>query len=144
MRTALDTNVISALWSREPLAERMSVLLGQAQGAGALVVSGPVYAELLAHPLAEEAFVRQFLSDTHIRVDFELDEGVWRKAGQGFSAYAKRRRSSGGGEPRRLLVDFLVGAHAELRAERLLTLDASRYTQDFPDLKLMEVGSATR
>ena len=144
MRTALDTNVISALWSREPLAERMSVLLGQAQGAGALVISGPVYAELLAHPLAEEAFVRQFLSDTHIRVDFELDESVWQKAGQGFSAYAKRRRGSGGGEPRRLLVDFLVGAHAELRAERLLTLDASRYTQDFPDLKLMEVGPATR
>ena len=144
MRTALDTNVISALWSREPLAGRMSVLLGQAQGAGALVIAGPVYAELLAHPLAEEAFVRQFLTDTHIRVDFDLDESVWRKAGQGFSAYAKRRRGSGGGEPRRLLVDFLVGAHAELRAERLLTLDASRYTQDFPDLKLMEVGSATR
>ena len=116
MRTAVDTNVISALWSREPLAGRMSTLLGQAHAAGALIISGAVYAELLAHPLAEEAFVRQFLSDTHIRVDFELDENVWRKAGQGFSAYAKRRRSSGRGEPRRLLVDFLVGAHAELRA----------------------------
>ncbi len=85
MRTAVDTNVISALWSREPLARRLSVLLGQAQSLGALVVSGPVYAELLAHPLAQEAFVRQFLADTHVRVDFELDEGVWKRAGQGFS-----------------------------------------------------------
>jgi predicted nucleic acid-binding protein len=50
------------------------------------------------------------------------------------------RRNSGGGELRRLLVDFLIGAHAELRAERLLTLDPSRYTQDFPALRLMEVG----
>ena len=143
MRTAVDTNVVSALWSREPLASRLAALLGQAQGAGALVICGPVYAELLAHPLAEEAFVRQFLTDTHVRVDFELDESVWRKAGQGFSAYAKRRRSSGGGEPRRLLVDFLVGAHAELRAERLLTLAASRYVQDFPGLNLMEVEPAS-
>ncbi len=139
MRTALDTNVISALWSREPLAGRLSALLGQAQGAGALIIAAPVHAELLAHPLAEESFVEQFLRDTHIRVDFALDESVWRRAGLAFSAYAKRRRHSGGGEPRRLLVDFLVGAHAELRTERLLTLDAGRYTQDFPGLKLMEV-----
>ncbi len=144
MRTALDTNVISALWSREPLAGRLSVVLGHAHGAGALVICGPVYAELLAHPLAEEAFVHRFLTDTHIRVDFDLDEGIWRRAGQGFSAYAKRRRSSGGGEPRRLLVDFLVGAHAEGRAERLLTLDASRYLQDFPELKLMGVEPTVR
>ncbi len=142
MRTAVDTNVVSALWSREPLASRLATLLGQAQSAGALVICGPVYAELLAHPLAEEAFVRQFLTDTNVRVDLELDESVWSRAGQAFSAYAKRRRSSGGGEPRRLLVDFLVGAHAELRAERLLTLDASRYVQDFPGLKLVEVKPA--
>ena len=88
--------------------------------------------------------MEQFLRDTHIRVDFVLDESVWRRAGLAFSAYAKRRRRSGGGEPRRLLVDFLVGAHAELRAERLLTLDASRYTQDFPGLKLMEVEPIAR
>lgn len=142
MRTSVDTNIISALWSREPLAGRMSTLLGQAHAAGALVISGAVYAELLAHPLAQETFLRQFLVDTHIRVDFETDESVWRRAGQGFSAYAKRRRASGGGEPRRLLVDFLVGAHAELRAERLLTLDAARYSQDFPGLKLMELAGA--
>jgi predicted nucleic acid-binding protein len=140
VRTALDTNVLSALWSHEPLASRMAQLLGQAQAAGALVIAAPVYAELLAHPQAEEPFVKEFLKDTHIRVDFDLDESVWSRAGQGFCAYAKRRRSSGGGEPRRLLVDFLIGAHAELRAERLLTLDPTRYTQDFPALRLMEVG----
>ena len=88
--------------------------------------------------------MRQFLADTHIRVDFELDESVWRKAGHGFGAYAQRRRSSGGGEPRRLLVDFLVGAHAELRAEWLMTLDPSRHTRDFPGLKLMEIEGAAR
>jgi predicted nucleic acid-binding protein len=41
------------------------------------------------------------------------------------------------GPPRRLLVDFVIGAHALLRADRLLTLDTSLYKQDFPDLKII-------
>jgi predicted nucleic acid-binding protein len=39
---------------------------------------------------------------------------------------------SGGGNPKRLLVDFLIGAHAILKDDRLLTLDASCYREDFP------------
>src|SRR5438046_5990875 len=41
------------------------------------------------------------------------------------------------GSPKRLLVDFIVAAHALLRADRLMTLDASRYRQDFPKLRLL-------
>jgi predicted nucleic acid-binding protein len=32
------------------------------------------------------------------------------------------------------LVDFIVGAHAILKADRLLTLDAARYQVAFPKL----------
>jgi len=35
-----------------------------------------------------------------------------------------------------VLVDLLIGAHASERADRLLTLDAGRYRQAFPDLKV--------
>ena len=140
MRTALDTNVISALWSREPAASQVSELLGRAQRDGGLVVCAPVYIELLAHPRATPAFVNGFLAATNIRVDFELDEALWREAGRGFVAYIKRRRASKIPEsdaPRRLLVDFVVGAHATQRAERLFTLDPARYSGDFPRLRLM-------
>lgn len=136
MRTSIDTNVISALWSREPLASQVAKQLGRAQAEGGLVVCAPVYAELLAHPKASSAFVDKFLSKTRITVDFELDETVWREAGRGFAEYAVRRRDSGGGHPKRLLVDFLVGAHAYLRADCLLTLDAARYAGSFPQLRL--------
>ena len=47
MRTAIDTNVLSALWSREPLASQMASMLGQVQSESGLVVSTPVNTPLL-------------------------------------------------------------------------------------------------
>jgi predicted nucleic acid-binding protein len=134
VRTAIDTNIISALWSTEPLASEASGVLAKARAEGGLVISAPVYAELLAHPRVTERFAEEFLAATGIEVEFELDEEVWREAGRRFARYAARRRRSGGGSAQRLLVDFIVGAHAALCAGRLLTLDAGRYRQDFPEL----------
>jgi len=137
VRTALDTNILSALWSGEPLATRIASALAELQAQGGLVVCAPVYAEMLAHPSASQGFVDRFLADTGIAVDFELGEDVWRLAAKSFAAYAHRRRQSAGGSAKRLLVDFMVAAHAFLRADRLMTLDASRYTRDFPRLAIV-------
>ena len=134
MRTAVDTNVISALWSGEPASRGMAELLGRAQSEGGLVISAPVYAELLAYPSATRTFVRQFLEATHVVTDFSLDEAVWQAAGGAYAAFAQRRRRSKDASPKRLLVDFIVGAHATLKADRLLTLDADRYKLAFPKL----------
>jgi predicted nucleic acid-binding protein len=137
MRTAIDTNVISALWSGEPASNGIAVLLGEAQDDGGLVVSAPVYVELLAYPNVSVNVLRQFLERTRVVVDFLLDEAVWHEAGAAYAAYATRRRRSKEGQPKRLLVDFVVGAHAFLKADRLLTLDAARYRSAFPQLVTM-------
>ena len=137
MRTALDTNVLSALWSGEPLAARIAISLGEARAQGGLVVCAPVFAELLAHPAVTQDFVEEFLRETGITVDFTLDETVWRQSAKGFAAYAQRRRRSGGASPKRLLVDFVIASHALLHADRLMTLDAKRYSHDFPKLKII-------
>ena len=61
MRTAVDTNVIAALWSQEPSGSRMAQWLGRAQAEGGLVIAAAVYVELLAHPGATRQFVDEFL-----------------------------------------------------------------------------------
>ena len=137
MRTALDTNVLSALWSSEPEASQIARRLERAYAEGGLVISAPVYAELLAHPSATVSFVDQFLANAGIVVDFDLTEEVWRLAAKGFASYAERRRSGKAESPKRLLVDFVIAAHALQAADCLMTLDKAPYSQDFPKLRIV-------
>lgn len=137
MKTAVDTNVLSALWSDEPSASQVMIQLEGARAQGGIVVCGPVYVELLAHPMASAGFVDDFLRSTGIAVEFRVDESTWRRAAEGFVAYAQRRRRSGGGSPKRMVIDFVIAAHALLRADHLMTLDPHRYAVDFPQLRLL-------
>jgi predicted nucleic acid-binding protein len=138
MRTALDTNILSSVWSGESSAGAIVAQLSKARAQGALVVSAPVFVELSATPAVNVGAqrVEKLLDEMAIAIDFELGEDVWRLAATSFAAYAIRRRSSGGGSPKRLLVDFLIASHALLKADRLMTLDARRYGVDFPNLRL--------
>src|SRR5580658_8845752 len=103
MRTAIDTNIISAIWTGEPSADKIAAILARSYGAGRLMVAAPAYAELLAYPGATPDFVDGFLDSTRAVVDFRLDEPIWREAGLRFAKYSARRRSSRAGAPRRLL-----------------------------------------
>jgi predicted nucleic acid-binding protein len=96
-----------------------------------------VFAELLAYPGATEEYVRRFLESTGVAIDLKVDERVWTETGIRFARYAARRRRSTGVGPRRLLADFLIGAHALVQAERLLTLDPEVYQRDFPEVQLI-------
>lgn len=137
MRTAIDSNIISAIWSGEPSVPKLLQQLAEAKLSGALLISPVVFAELHAYPDATEKFILNFLQTTRVVVDYQLEEKVWLEAGRRFARYAARRRQSGGTTPKRLLADFLIGAHALVQADRLLTLDPRRYSQDFPELQLI-------
>jgi hypothetical protein len=137
VRTALDTNVISAVWSGSSPSAQVASALAQAGNEGALVICAPVYVELMAYPGATTEYLDKFLASTRVEVDFLIDEPVWREAARHFAEYARRRRKSGGGEAKRLLVDFVIGAHASVHADRLFTLDPHRFAKDFPKLRLI-------
>ena len=137
MTTAIDTNVIVALWDAEDTLHRPArAALDKVFSEGTLVISGTVYAELLAAPGRTVAFVDRFCEETAIDVEWELGERVWREAGIAFQSYSVRRRKQRGTEPRRILADFLIGAHAFVNGHRLLTLDAGIYQASFPKLKI--------
>lgn len=140
MITAIDTNVVVALWDRDPnLSLAAQSALDRALGRGGLIISAPVFAELLACPGRDEAFLDVFLKDTGIAVDWDLEKSVWRVAGRAFQAHASRRRRQGDSGPRRILADFLIGAHAVGRDCELLTLDDRLYRAAFPRLRIGKV-----
>jgi len=137
MTTAIDTNVIVALWANDPdLSLAAQTALEAAFRRGSLVVAAPVFAELIAAPERTEAFVSSLLEENGIVIDWNLNEPIWRAAGRAFQAYAERRRQQRDQGTRRILADFLIGAHAHIRGYRLLSLDQRLYRAAFPTLKI--------
>ena len=140
MTTAIDTNVLVALWDEDDVLHREArKALDAAFAQGALVMTGAVYAELLAAPGRNEMFVDQFCEDAAIRVEWEIPEKVWRAAGRAYQGYAARRRKHSGSGPRRILTDFLIGAHAWVGGHKLLTLDERLYRAAFPRLTVVRL-----
>jgi len=137
VRTAIDTNVFSSLWTGEASVPRLLVQLKDAAEAGALLISPVVFAELHAYPGMTGPRLRNMLEVTGVLIDLRIEERVWTEAGHRFAKYAARRRRATGEGPRRLVADFAIGAHALLQADRLLTLDPKVYVREFPELRLL-------
>lgn len=140
MTTSIDSNVISALWNNDDSLNAVSAqILGKRLKHEKFVVSGTVYSELMAGPLKDEASLDMFLSDTGIEVDWVLEEEIWRVAGRAYRGFALRRKNSRADPPRRILADFLIGAHALVRGYSLLTIDYRHYEAAFPTLPIIPV-----
>ena len=140
MTTAIDSNILIALWNEDDsLNTLVRSALDAALGLGSLVIAAPVFAELLAAPSRSEAFLDSFCRETSIAVDWNLDEAVWRAAGRAFQQYVARRRKERASDPRRILADFLIGAHAMQNGFRLLTLDDRLYRSAFPRLAILAI-----
>ena len=139
MITAIDTNVIVALL-REQDALNMAAnsAMEKAASRGKLVICGPVFAELSAFPSQTEAFLDTFLADAMIGVDWDVERDVWRTAGRAFRKYSEKRQRQKAGTPRRILADFVIGAHAVENNYALLTFDSRIYKTSFPLLEMIE------
>jgi predicted nucleic acid-binding protein len=136
--TAIDTNVLSSLLrGSEDEAKIAGERLRQAAIESELIISAPVFAELSAIPGADEAYIERFLETIRTEVDWQLSEAAWRSAAAAYRRYAvRRRRQKETVGPRRILADFIIGAHALTRGARLLTFDEGHYRAAFPDLVL--------
>lgn len=140
MITALDTNVLVSLWNEDDLLNQAAkAAMRGALDRGSLVIAAPVFSELMASPVRDEEFLDEFLVATGISVDWNLDETIWRIAGSAFRAHAVRRRRKREPGPRRIVADFLIGAHALHNGFSFLTLDAQFFKAAFPRLALAKI-----
>jgi len=138
MTTSIDSNIIVALWWQNDPANRLAAqMLLKAKRKGRLVVSAPAFAELMGDPKRSETELESFFAEAGISVEWNLEEEIWRGAGKAFQAYVERRRSNSGTAPRRILADFLIGAHAHARGYSLLTFGQRLYAAAFPKLKII-------
>jgi len=136
--TALDSNVLIALWDPDPAVHRPVLeTLDALQGRGGLMVSAPVFSELRAGPGRSDGVLDRFFANTGIAVDWTFTQAMWRAAGAAFQTHAARRAAA---RPRRILADFLIGAHAQQRCDRLYSLDTALYATAFPKLELVGAG----
>ena len=134
MTTALDTCILIDVFQGVgefaiPSAEALS----QARREGPLVICELVYAELAAFA-QERALLEELLGELEIQV-VEMGREAAFAAGLRFAEY---RRA--GGERRHIIADFLIGAHAQQHAHRLLTRDRGFFRGAFPGLGLVEVS----
>lgn len=136
-RLALDTNILSALLTKEPQALALARQLVGLREQHTLVIPQPVYAELLARPEATPELLAEFFGTVQVQKLPVPGEAVWERAGRVFGEYALRRRRSGGDWPRRILADFVIGAQLEGLGVPIFTADPVHYRAAFPGLAVI-------
>lgn len=131
MITFVDTNVLLDVFLPDPKwGQGSKKILDQAFNEGSLVINEIIYAEL-APQFASQNLLDNTLKVLGIRV-ISLDRETAYLAG---TKWKKYRES--GGTRNRVLADFLIGAHAKMHAERLLTRDRGFYKKYFKNLKII-------
>lgn len=132
MISAVDTNVILDLLKGDARFGSVSAaVLRRAASDGRLIAGTAVWAEVCAaYDEGSEA------SSILERMGVELvpdDRAVAMAAGAAWRAYRKA-----GGTRRRVLADFLIGAHAAVKADRFVTRDRGFYRSHFSRLSIVD------
>jgi predicted nucleic acid-binding protein len=136
MITAIDTNILlDILVPNEEFYEVSADALQESATAGSLAICDIVYAELCIHFRVQHD-CDSFLESNEIRVQALTREAHF------LASRAWRTYREQGGKRTRILADFLIGAHAQKQAMRLLSRDRGFYRKLFPSLVLCDPTGA--
>jgi predicted nucleic acid-binding protein len=127
--TALDTNIVLDILTGTPSEVAQSeAALKSAQLAGTLSISIIVYAEVASN-FPTRSSADDFFRLLNCKIE-PVEQATAYLAAQFF--WQDRLR---GGSRTRILPDFLIAAHAQLNADRILTRDKRFFSDTFPRLK---------
>ncbi len=134
MITAVDTSVLLDLLLQDPsFGTKSEAALRHASNEGALVICEVVYAEL-AGLFPNQGALEAFLRETGIQLKPSSPDALW-KAGELWRRFCVDRPRHAA-LARRIVADFMIGAHAMLHAEQLLTRDRDFYHAVFAGMRL--------
>ena len=129
MITSVDTNVLLDVFiSGATHHSQSQEWLISAYDRGAIFVCDIVYAELVP-AFGDRSSLDRALREINATVS-EIDTAIAYEAGMRWSRYRKA-----GGPRGRIIADFLIGAHAVVRADTFLTRDRGFYATYFPELQ---------
>lgn len=134
---AVDSNTLIDFIGNDPgAADAADEALRRALASGPVVACEVVLAEVVAG-LGNGSAVMDALEE--LGVDFSpLEQRSAVRAGEMQRRYLERRRAAAAGaDSRRVVADFLVGAHALLQCHGLITRDAGFFRDYFKGLKLI-------
>ncbi|GAB3384508.1 type II toxin-antitoxin system VapC family toxin [Lysobacter fragariae] len=127
---AIDASVLIDLLANGPQADAAEACLRQALSNGPVVISDVALAEVCS-ALHDGAEALTVLEEMSIRFS-PIESKSALRAGE-----MQRRYRQRGGAQTRALPDFLIGAHALLQCDGLITRDDAFYRQYFKGLKLV-------
>lgn len=135
MVTAVDSSVILDFATRHPtFGLRSRQALESCVAQGRVLACEIVWAEVAAC-FSSSSAAHQMLTDLGIEFSPLTIEAAL-EAGKVWKSYRAR-----GGPRTRIAADFLIGAHALLQAERLLTRDRGFYRSYFKHLTIVDPAS---
>jgi hypothetical protein len=131
MITFVDTNILLDVFLPDPdFGKRSLEHLEEAFHDGSLIINVIIYAEL-----APQFGSRNLLDSTLAKLGIQMlfiEQEIAYTAGRKWKQYRKT-----GGKRDRILGDFLIGAHAQSKADILLSRDRGFYKKYFKGLKVM-------
>jgi predicted nucleic acid-binding protein len=130
--TAVDSNVLLDVFANNPeFAKRSASALRRCIAEGSLIACDVVWAETGSwFPDAHSA--ETALSTLRV-VYSPIAEAAALATGRSWQEYRKA-----GGPRERIIADFLIGNHASIQADRLLTRDRGFYRKYFTDLPIID------
>ncbi len=131
MSSLVDSNIVIDICKRDSEFFAWSLRsVMYAANEGPLFINQVIYAETAGEFDAQREFETSFKD-----IGIVFEDLPWTCAF--LAGHAHKKYRSSGGSRNRTLPDFLIGAHAAVMGHRLITRDARRYRNYFPELEII-------